>query len=1350
ESVTDLYVSDTDGSDDNDGTNGSPYKTVQKALEQTNADSTYNIYIAEGTYKGLGNTNLTVNGEYTINFIGEGINKTVVDGEASFIMGEDTEYHWGSSDIWGEFNNCTGNWFINITEGSGRISLSNFTVQHGMNVGPSQLQGWETSTVNNYGNLFVDSMNFKENCGGVGASLRNRDDGTIVVNNTIFDGNMKSNTRGNYGAGLYNNGTATVSNSLFINNYARWGSLTNDKVMNVTNCTFMNNKGYDGASSYNDGTGIASNTGGSDYFNVQIFVNVETNIENCYFYNNGGLDIANKYGVYHINNNTFNHTTGISLESPKKQDKKNVTRHYITNNIFYDSIRSTLFDTLIDPTATTYVIKCGTTTANVYIENNTFYSKDITNIYLGTDSIVKNNVLSRQIYAYQSNNQIINNTIITDIDDYTVYLNNKNNIVENNTLYASILTGDKSVSSNSQNTIRNNLPESSQVIELTDDNYPEYFDVNGQVKTDVVSNGSILTFKSDLFSKRFIFDNTILFLNNSDKFTLYDCFIQVNENSKIVLNATKIINENISETLIIKAPNTQIKYANITVNSNLTDTPILIEGNNTIFDRNNINMTYTGEDTDFITGIHVLSSNNYFDTYTNINLTGINTITVELSNSNNNMIYSQIKSNGTNNATGLLIYDSQKNSLDSEIMSYANNNSQAIIINKSNNTTLKSAKNVFSRATNSYSILIIESSNTIINQSSLNHYIGSMGDYTTAIGVINSNNTNITVNAKINGTQYRTDDLSRNLPDTTLLQVINSNNTKIINTNMSRYTPYEDSSHRNEQGHYLININSTNTTITDANEIRTNSTPIISINSNQLLMNNTDILTTQENVIELINTNNSIITWNKLIANNTMGDYTVKETNSINNNIKDNYPVEILLTNDNYDNYFENEVFIQEDLLKTYTIKIHSDIYNKNITLNNINITLTNPENYTLYNSTITLTENSPYSSINNININNTDNRESSIIINSYGANIINSTIYQENTDKEAKTIQISSREVNLKNNIIIQIGNTTTILSTNKPIANNTMLNNTIIVNATQIIGINQTSTSGVQLNYIYNNTFTLKSQNPVTAILENNAYISYIEGNKIISNSTQKETPIINLINADSHSWVKNNFIESLDLCGDESISTDIAGIIIANNTPTGKKDIESTINITPIIINKDENTVITATITSINGLPINDGQVYFKVNGKILRDDTTKKVIYATVTEGLVTTPEVNTENWNNDTTIQAIFIKSTRYKDSESEAVNPTITDVEEPEFSVGDLTASAGSEVTITVTTKNLDAGKVVLKVNGKMVKASDAKLYAKVTGDTTTFTYTVPKTLKAGDYIIKAVYTSGATRLEKK
>ena len=128
ETVTDLYVSDTDGSDDNSGTNTSPYKTIQKALDTTNSDSTFNIHILEGTYKGLGNTNLTVNGNYNINIIGSG-NNTIIDGEAKYDI--DTEqYHWDSSDIWSFYVNGTGNWIMNITEGSNQIKISNMTIQN--------------------------------------------------------------------------------------------------------------------------------------------------------------------------------------------------------------------------------------------------------------------------------------------------------------------------------------------------------------------------------------------------------------------------------------------------------------------------------------------------------------------------------------------------------------------------------------------------------------------------------------------------------------------------------------------------------------------------------------------------------------------------------------------------------------------------------------------------------------------------------------------------------------------------------------------------------------------------------------------------------------------------------------------------------------------------------------------------------------------------------------------------------------------------------------------------------------------------------------------------------------------
>ena len=173
------------------------------------------------------------------------------------------------------------------------------------------------------------------------------------------------------------------------------------------------------------------------------------------------------------------------------------------------------------------------------------------------------------------------------------------------------------------------------------------------------------------------------------------------------------------------------------------------------------------------------------------------------------------------------------------------------------------------------------------------------------------------------------------------------------------------------------------------------------------------------------------------------------------------------------------------------------------------------------------------------------------------------------------------------------------------------------------------------------------------------------------------------------------------------------------------------------------------ITVTVDDEN-VEVNTGRVYFKVNGKILRDIETGRILYADVTENTATLDIQVPKSWNNETSIEATFTGNDELPEIMSNVVTPTIAtpETQEIEFTVVDTTATAGSEVTITVTTKNLDNGKVVLKVNGKTVKATDNKLYAKVTGNNLTFTYTVPKTLKAGEYTIKAVYTSGATKLE--
>ena len=218
-----------------------------------------------------------------------------------------------------------------------------------------------------------------------------------------------------------------------------------------------------------------------------------------------------------------------------------------------------------------------------------------------------------------------------------------------------------------------------------------------------------------------------------------------------------------------------------------------------------------------------------------------------------------------------------------------------------------------------------------------------------------------------------------------------------------------------------------------------------------------------------------------------------------------------------------------------------------------------------------------------------------------------------------------------------------------------------------------------------------------------------------------------------------------------GENTITISTPETITHKNTTTtytiNAKKYDLTLN--PITIT-GQTIDITATITlNDEASDINTGRVYFKINGKVLRDENTNRVIYADITNGVATLAHYTVpESWNNNTEIKAIYTKTDKIPQLTSNTVNPTTTTPETKEFTVEDVTTKAGEEVTITVTTKNIDTGKVVLKVNGKTVKANDGKLYTKVEGDSLTFTYTIPKTLLTGEYLIKAFYTSGTTKLE--
>ncbi|MDO5826487.1 MAG: DUF1565 domain-containing protein, partial [Methanosphaera sp.] len=430
EQTTDLYVSDTTGSDDNSGTNTSPYKTIQKALDQTTADSTFNIHIAEGTYKGLGNTNLTVNGENNINIIGEGINKTVIDGEVNYTITTNPGYVWGSSEIWWPYINDSGNYAMTISEGNGNIQIKNLSISHMWCSGGDAIESYPHAPVDNYGNLIVDNVDFYYNCAGVGSAIRNNLGGTLLVNNSFFEENRKSSSTGNEGI-IYNNGTATIINSIFDHNYARWGTILNDKNITVINTTLSNGIAYDGASTYKYGAGIAYNTGQADFFNIGFF-ETHNEIYNCTFINNEQTDIYGYSGeIIAIGNNIIN-STGIRLLD--NMTNSNIPYTIANNTITGSKVTTITVD--LSSSSDIYSIYAHIFSPNLVIENNTIINGS--NIILNVNnSVIRfNSINTTEDYAIVLNsnthdNIIANNTIYSKYNgDLGVYDKNKMNIVE--------------------------------------------------------------------------------------------------------------------------------------------------------------------------------------------------------------------------------------------------------------------------------------------------------------------------------------------------------------------------------------------------------------------------------------------------------------------------------------------------------------------------------------------------------------------------------------------------------------------------------------------------------------------------------------------------------------------------------------------------------------------------------------------------------------------------------------------------------------------------------------------------------------------------------------------------------
>ncbi|MBF4469426.1 MAG: Ig-like domain repeat protein [Methanobrevibacter arboriphilus] len=233
---SDIYVS-TNGSDTNNGQNGSPYATIDKAIKSSSENDNVKIHLSEGNFTGNGNLNLTIDKNHTnggsLTIIGAGINKTFIDGVNSYNI-------------------------FNIGRYS-NVSLINLTIINGRST--------TYGAISFNGTLNIENCSFENNMAttGSGGAIYSPGVGSEVL--TVSNSFFSNNNATQHGGAIYAYALANITNSIFVNNYAGYsgGSVYNSgsssRYSSISNCTFNDSTaGRDGGSLYITYASVVNNT----------------------------------------------------------------------------------------------------------------------------------------------------------------------------------------------------------------------------------------------------------------------------------------------------------------------------------------------------------------------------------------------------------------------------------------------------------------------------------------------------------------------------------------------------------------------------------------------------------------------------------------------------------------------------------------------------------------------------------------------------------------------------------------------------------------------------------------------------------------------------------------------------------------------------------------------------------------------------------------------------------------------------------------------------------------------------------------------------------------------------------
>ncbi len=278
-----IYVNGSSGNDNWDGLSWLTAKlTIKNATATVNDGGT--VYIADGTYTGDENTNITL--DKNVTFIGEHQNQTILNGTDTnrlFVI--------ENGAMVSLINMTLANGYIDESMGAAVFNLGNLTVSGCTFTANMAEYG---SAIFNANTLYVDNSIFNGNLGLSISSIFNDAGATAQVRNSVFSDNGVDGDAGAIG----NNGDLTLTGCTFTSNSAASaGAIMSTGTMNITGCNFTGNKANYGV--------------GGAILNTGLLTINDSNFTSNTADNDGGAGgaIFNEGGTLNIKNSTFTSNT---------------------------------------------------------------------------------------------------------------------------------------------------------------------------------------------------------------------------------------------------------------------------------------------------------------------------------------------------------------------------------------------------------------------------------------------------------------------------------------------------------------------------------------------------------------------------------------------------------------------------------------------------------------------------------------------------------------------------------------------------------------------------------------------------------------------------------------------------------------------------------------------------------------------------------------------------------------------------------------------------------------------------------------------------------------------------------